>query len=46
MEAIDRGLELEPERRPRTIKEFGEMLLAIPEKEAPEKAQPNSQDDG
>ena len=40
LEAIDRGLELEPERRPQNIKAFGEMLLGIPEKKAPESAQP------
>ena len=40
LEAIDRGLELEPERRPQSIKAFGEMLLGIPEKKAPESAQP------
>ena len=40
LEAIDRGLELEPERRPQSMKAFGEMLLGIPEKKAPESAQP------
>ncbi len=35
--AIDRGLELDPERRPRTIKAFGEMLLQISEKQVSEK---------
>jgi serine/threonine protein kinase len=40
LEAIDRGLELEPERRPQNIKAFGEMLLGVPEKKAPESAQP------
>jgi serine/threonine protein kinase len=40
LEAIDRGLELEPGRRPQNIKAFGEMLLRIPEKKAPESAQP------
>ena len=38
--AIDRGLELDPERRPQTIKAFGQMLLEIPEKKAPENRQP------
>ncbi len=40
LEAIDRGLELEPERRPQSMKAFGEMLLGIPEKKAPESTQP------
>jgi serine/threonine protein kinase len=40
LEAIDRGLELEPERRPQNIKAFGEMLLGVPEKKATESAQP------
>ena len=40
LEAIDRGLELEPERRPQSMKAFGEMLLGIPEKKAPEITQP------
>jgi serine/threonine protein kinase len=40
LEAIDRGLELEPERRPQNIKAFGEMLLGVSEKKAPESAQP------
>ena len=40
LEAIDRGLELEPERRPQNIKAFGEMLLGVPEKKAPEITQP------
>jgi formylglycine-generating enzyme required for sulfatase activity/serine/threonine protein kinase len=40
LEAIDRGLELEPERRPQRMKAFGEMLLGIPEKKAPESTQP------
>ena len=40
LEAIDRGLELEPEQRPRTMKAFGEMLLGIPVKKAPESTQP------
>jgi serine/threonine protein kinase len=39
LEAIDRGLELEPERRPQNIKAFGEMLFGVPEKKAPESAQ-------
>ena len=38
--AIDRGLELDPERRPPTIKAFGQMLLEIPEEKAPENRQP------
>ena len=38
--AIDRGMELDPERRPRTIKAFGEMLLGIPERKALESTQP------
>ena len=33
LEAIDRGLELEPERRPQSMKAFGEMLLGTPGKE-------------
>ena len=33
LEAIDRGLELEPERRPQSMKAFGEMLLGISGKE-------------
>ena len=40
LEAIDRGLEPEPERRPPTIEAFGEMLLGSPEKRAPESTQP------
>jgi serine/threonine protein kinase len=40
LEAIDRGLELEPERRPQSIKAFGEMLLRIPEKKVTESTQP------
>jgi serine/threonine protein kinase len=40
LEAIDRGLELEPERRPQNIKAFGEMLLRSPEKKGPESTQP------
>ena len=40
LEAIDRGLELEPERRPQSIEAFGEMLFSIPEKSAPEIRQP------
>ena len=40
LEAIDRGLELEPERRPQSMKAFGEMLLGVPEKTAPEITQP------
>ena len=40
LEAIDRGLSLDPERRPATIKAFGQMLLGIPEKKAPENIQP------
>ena len=40
LEAIDRGLALDPERRPPTMKAFGEMLLRIPEKKAPENRQP------
>ena len=43
LEAIDRGLELEPERRPQNMKAFGEMLLGIPEKKAPEITQPAPQ---
>ena len=43
LEAIDRGLEPEPERRPPTIKAFGEMLLGSPEKKAPESTQPGLQ---
>ena len=38
--AIDRGLELDPERRPPNIKAFGQMLLEIPEEKAPENRQP------
>ena len=40
LEAIDRGLELEPERRPQSMKAFGEMLLGTPEKKALEITQP------
>ena len=40
LEAIDRGLELEPERRPPTIKAFGEMLLGMPERKTAESKQP------
>jgi formylglycine-generating enzyme required for sulfatase activity len=40
LQAIDRGLELEPERRPQSMGAFGEMLLGIPEKKAPESTQP------
>ena len=40
LEAIDRGLSLDPERRPPTMKAFGQMLLEIPEKKAPENRQP------
>ena len=40
LEAIDRGLELEPERRPATIKAFGEMLFGVPQKKAHESPQP------
>ena len=40
LEAIDRGLELEPERRPQSIEAFGEMLFGIREKSAPEIRQP------
>ncbi len=42
LEAIDRGLELEPERRPPTIKAFEEMLLRTAQK-APEIRQPAPQ---
>ncbi len=34
LEAIDRGLELDPERRPPTIKAFGEMLFGGAQKKA------------
>ncbi|HWJ20378.1 MAG TPA: protein kinase, partial [Geobacterales bacterium] len=40
LEAIDRGLSLDPDRRPQTIKAFGQMLLEIPEKIAPKNRQP------
>ncbi len=40
LEAIDRGMELEPERRPPTMKAFGDMLLGAPERKAPESKQP------
>ncbi|MGA8769073.1 MAG: SUMF1/EgtB/PvdO family nonheme iron enzyme, partial [Rhodomicrobium sp.] len=40
LEAIDTGLELEPERRPQSMKAFGEMLLGTPEKKALEITQP------
>jgi len=40
LEAIARGLELEPERRPQSMKAFGEMLLGMPEKKALESTQP------
>ncbi len=33
LKAIDRGLSLDPEQRPPTIKAFGEMLFEIPERE-------------
>ncbi len=42
LEAIDRGLELDPQRRPPTIKAFGEMLFAVPQKKATESPQPAS----
>ncbi len=38
--AIDRGLELDPERRPQTIKAFGQMLLGITEEKGPENRHP------
>jgi formylglycine-generating enzyme required for sulfatase activity/serine/threonine protein kinase len=40
LEAIDRGLELEPEHRPQSMKAFAEMLLGTPEKKALEITQP------
>jgi serine/threonine protein kinase len=40
LEAIDTGLELEPERRPPSIEAFGEMLLGIAEKKVPAGKQP------
>ena len=40
LEAIDTGLELEPERRPQSMKAFGEMLLGTPEKKVLEITQP------
>ncbi len=40
LEAISRGLELEPERRPRTVKAFGEMLLGARERKASESKEP------
>ncbi len=42
LEAIDRGLELEPGRRPPTIKAFGEMLFGGAKKKASEGPQPAS----
>ena len=43
LEAIDRGLELDPGRRPPTIKAFGEMLLGSEERNASASPQPASQ---
>ena len=36
LEAIDKGLELDPERRPPTIEAFGEMLFGKRERSAPQ----------
>ena len=43
LEAIDRGLELDPERRPPTIEAFGKMLFAVPQRKASENAEPASE---